>query len=224
MTSIDRVGEGIYPQISLLAHDNVGQFIKPILKDHLRHSVVIADDVGANIGCCYQTYAIPSGAALIVTTILHDPYHTLGLVYYALGNKTTVENKFTNDASRDQPVVVVVSSTTTSNTESSTSTSKVEELKVSSLLRKFAFNDLKFATRSFRPESLLGEGGFGCVFKGWIEENGTAPRRLHTGLIIAIKTLNHDGLRGRRDALTENPNNGTETNQRSGIQETESDI
>ncbi|KAH0973318.1 hypothetical protein GBA52_025474 [Prunus armeniaca] len=28
---------------------------------------------------------------------------------------------------------------------------------------------------NFRPESLLGEGGFGCVFKGWVEENGTAP-------------------------------------------------
>ncbi|GMH29010.1 hypothetical protein Nepgr_030853 [Nepenthes gracilis] len=151
MTSIDRAGGGIYPQTAAVGTANVGKFIKPIFKDHLRHSVVIADGVGANVGCCYQTYAIPSGAALIVTAILHDPYHTLGLVYNALGNKKTVENKFTNDASRDQPVVAVVSSTTTSNTESSTSTSKVEELKVSSLLRKFAFNDSKFATRSFRP-------------------------------------------------------------------------
>ncbi|XP_027350480.1 probable serine/threonine-protein kinase PIX7 isoform X3 [Abrus precatorius] len=68
------------------------------------------------------------------------------------------------------------SSTTTSNAESIPSTPKFsEELKVSSRLRKFTFNELKMATRNFRPESLLGEGGFGCVFKGWIEENGTAP-------------------------------------------------
>nr|GMD22873.1 probable serine/threonine-protein kinase PIX7 [Ipomoea batatas] len=56
------------------------------------------------------------------------------------------------------------------------------------MLRKFTFNDLKLATRNFRPESLLGEGGFGCVFKGWIEENGTAPVKPGTGLTVAVKT------------------------------------
>ena len=76
-----------------------------------------------------------------------------------------------------------------------------EELKVASRLRKFAFNDLKLATRNFRPESLLGEGGFGCVFKGWIEENGTAPVKPGTGLTVAVKTLNHDGLQGHKEWL-----------------------
>ncbi|KAK9707289.1 hypothetical protein RND81_07G187000 [Saponaria officinalis] len=114
------------------------------------------------------------------------------------------ESKSTNDASRDQPVTAAVSSTTTSNAESSTSTSKLEEeLKVSSRLRKFGFNDLKLATRNFRPESLLGEGGFGCVFKGWIEENGTAPVKPGTGLTVAVKTLNHDGLQGHKEWLAE---------------------
>ncbi|KAJ8441307.1 hypothetical protein Cgig2_024819 [Carnegiea gigantea] len=114
----------------------------------------------------------------------------------------SAESKSTNDASRDQPATAVVSSTTTSNPESSTSTSKLEEeLKVSSRLRKFTFNDLKLATRNFRPESLLGEGGFGCVFKGWIEENGTAPVKPGTGLTVAVKTLNHDGLQGHKEWL-----------------------
>ncbi|GMH15326.1 hypothetical protein Nepgr_017167 [Nepenthes gracilis] len=114
------------------------------------------------------------------------------------------ENKCTNDVSRDQPAAVLVSSTTTSNAESSTSTSKQEdELRASSRLRKFAFNDLKLATRNFRPESLLGEGGFGCVFKGWIEENGTAPVRPGTGLTVAVKTLNHDGIQGHKEWLAE---------------------
>ncbi|GAB2280325.1 Serine/threonine-protein kinase pbl34 [Dionaea muscipula] len=113
------------------------------------------------------------------------------------------ESKYTTEA-RDQPAAAVVSSTTTSNAESSTSTSKLEEeLKVSSRLKKFAFNDLKLATRNFRPESLLGEGGFGCVFKGWIEENGTAPARPGTGLTVAVKTLNHDGLQGHKEWLAE---------------------
>ncbi|CAN1162879.1 Serine/threonine-protein kinase PBL34 [Linum perenne] len=105
---------------------------------------------------------------------------------------------------KDQPVVPILSSTTTSNAESTPSTPKFsEELRLASQLRKFTFNDLKLATRNFRPESLLGEGGFGCVFKGWIEENGTAPVKPGTGLTVAVKTLNHDGLQGHKEWLAE---------------------
>lgn len=113
------------------------------------------------------------------------------------------DGKSTNEKRRDRPVVPV-SSTTTSNAESASSTPKFsEELKVASQLRKFMFNDLKLATRNFRPESLLGEGGFGCVFKGWVEENGTAPVKPGTGLTVAVKTLNHDGLQGHKEWLAE---------------------
>ncbi|KAI9169245.1 hypothetical protein LWI28_009488 [Acer negundo] len=120
------------------------------------------------------------------------------------GTSTHCESKSTNDTSRDHPAAAVISSTTTSNAESNSSTSKLEEeLKVASRLRKFTFNDLKLATRNFRPESLLGEGGFGCVFKGWIEENGTAPVKPGTGLTVAVKTLNHDGLQGHKEWLAE---------------------
>ncbi|XVF60496.1 hypothetical protein PTKIN_Ptkin08bG0052000 [Pterospermum kingtungense] len=117
------------------------------------------------------------------------------------------ESKSTNESnntSTGQPVVPVVSSSTTTNAESTPSTpTKSEELKVASQLRKFSFNELKLATRNFRRESLLGEGGFGCVFKGWINENGTAPARPGTGLPVAVKILNHDGLQGHREWLTE---------------------
>ncbi|KAL3582818.1 hypothetical protein D5086_017150 [Populus alba] len=121
------------------------------------------------------------------------------------GTSSHFESKSINDASTDQPAAPVVSSSTTSNTESNSSLSKLEEeLKVASRLRKFTFNDLKLATRNFRPESLLGEGGFGCVFKGWIEENGTAPVKPGTGLTVAVKTLNHDGLQGHKEWLASN--------------------
>ncbi|PKA50951.1 putative receptor-like protein kinase [Apostasia shenzhenica] len=118
---------------------------------------------------------------------------------------TNCESKSTIDGSRDQPVVPIVSgSTTTSNGGSSSSTSRLgEELRIASQLRKFSFNELKCATRNFRPESLLGEGGFGCVFKGWIEENGTAPVKPGTGLTVAVKTLNHDGHQGHKEWLAE---------------------
>ncbi|XVF58238.1 hypothetical protein PTKIN_Ptkin07bG0048600 [Pterospermum kingtungense] len=116
-------------------------------------------------------------------------------------SKSTNES---NDTSTGQPVVPVMSSSTTTNAESTPSTPNIsEELKVASQLRKFSFNELKLVTRSFRPESLLGEGGFGCVFKGWINENGTALVKPGAGLPVAVKTLNHDGLQGHREWLAE---------------------
>ena len=113
-----------------------------------------------------------------------------------------MESKSTNDTSIDQPVAPTVSSSTTSNAESTPSTPKIdEELNISAQLRKFAFSELKSATRSFRPESLLGEGGFGCVFKGWINDCGTTSVRPGAGLAVAVKTLNHDGLQGHKEWL-----------------------
>ncbi|GJV44882.1 putative receptor-like protein kinase [Tanacetum coccineum] len=104
--------------------------------------------------------------------------------------KIEKENKSTNDTSKDQPTAQVISSTTTSIGESNSSTQRFEEeIKVASSLRKFAFNDPKMATRNFRPESLLGQGGFGCVFKGWIKENGTEPVKPSSGLTIAVNTM-----------------------------------
>jgi hypothetical protein len=101
---------------------------------------------------------------------------------------------------QDQSAPPASCSTTTSNTGSISPSSIVgEELKLAFQLRRFTFSELKCATRNFRPESLLGEGGFGCVFKGWIEENGTAPVKPGTGLTVAVKTLNHDGLQGHKE-------------------------
>ncbi|KAG2273389.1 hypothetical protein Bca52824_067944 [Brassica carinata] len=117
-----------------------------------------------------------------------------------LGSKSAATVK-----SNEQPAGPVSSSTTaTSNAESSLSTPMIsEELKMYSHLKQFTFLDLKLATRNFRPESLLGEGGFGCVFKGWVEENGTAPVKPGTGLTVAVKTLNLDGLQGHKEWLAE---------------------
>lgn len=78
-----------------------------------------------------------------------------------------------------------------------------EELVASSQLRRFCFTDLQSATRNFRPDSLLGKGGFGCVFKGWIDEHGTAPVKPGTGLTVAVKTLDHNGLQGHKEWLAE---------------------
>ncbi|KAF7120102.1 hypothetical protein RHSIM_Rhsim13G0201200 [Rhododendron simsii] len=72
-----------------------------------------------------------------------------------------------------------------------------------SKIRSFSFNDLKNAAKNFRSDSLLGEGGFGFVFKGWIDENTFAPSKPGTGVVVAIKMLKAESFQGHREWLTE---------------------
>ncbi|XP_028790325.1 probable serine/threonine-protein kinase PBL25 [Neltuma alba] len=58
----------------------------------------------------------------------------------------------------------------------------------------FTFRELATATKNFRQECLLGEGGFGRVYKG------TIPA---TGKVVAVKQLDRNGMNGSKDFLTE---------------------
>lgn len=75
------------------------------------------------------------------------------------------------------------------------------EILQSSNLKSFTFGELKSATRNFRPDSVLGEGGFGSVFKGWIDEHTLTATKPGTGTVIAVKRLNQEGLQGHREWL-----------------------
>ncbi|XP_044480283.1 probable serine/threonine-protein kinase PBL3 isoform X1 [Mangifera indica] len=70
-------------------------------------------------------------------------------------------------------------------------------------LKAFTFSELKNATRNFRPDSLLGEGGFGYVFKGWIDEHTLAPAKPGSGMVVAVKKLKPEGFQGHKEWLTE---------------------
>ncbi|KAJ0242674.1 Serine-threonine/tyrosine-protein kinase [Hirschfeldia incana] len=60
----------------------------------------------------------------------------------------------------------------------------------------FSLVDLKTATKNFRPESMIGEGGFGQVFKGWLEEKTLAPSRAGVGIPVTVKKSNSDSAQG----------------------------
>lgn len=68
-------------------------------------------------------------------------------------------------------------------------------------LKAFTFNELKSATRNFRPDSLIGEGGFGYVFKGWIDEQTLAPSKPGAGMVVAVKKLKPEGFQGHSEWL-----------------------
>lgn len=80
--------------------------------------------------------------------------------------------------------------------------SKLDSL-VSSNLKSFSLSDLKNATKNFRSESMLGEGGFGCVFKGWIDANTLSPAKPGSGMVVAIKKLKSESFQGHKEWLAE---------------------
>ena len=63
-------------------------------------------------------------------------------------------------------------------------------------LKEFTFTDLKTATKNFKSDSVLGEGGFGRVFKGWVDEKTLAPSKAGIGMVVAIKKLNSESMQG----------------------------
>ncbi|KAK4756881.1 hypothetical protein SAY87_007008 [Trapa incisa] len=86
---------------------------------------------------------------------------------------------------------------------SSSSTKLSEDLSVSlagTNLWAFTLKELKVATQSFSSCSFLGEGGFGPVHKGFVDD------RLRPGLKaqpVAVKLLDLDGEQGHREWLAE---------------------
>lgn len=72
---------------------------------------------------------------------------------------------------------------------------------VSNNIRSFTFSDLKNATKNFRAESILGEGGFGWVFKGWIDGHTFAPAKPGSGMVVAVKKLKRESFQGHKEWL-----------------------
>ncbi|URE22206.1 STYKc [Musa troglodytarum] len=60
--------------------------------------------------------------------------------------------------------------------------------------RVFTYRELAAATGSFSSENLLGEGGFGRVYKGQLKV---------TNEVVAVKQLDRKGLQGNREFLVE---------------------
>ncbi|XP_062077770.1 probable serine/threonine-protein kinase PBL23 [Humulus lupulus] len=58
----------------------------------------------------------------------------------------------------------------------------------------FAFRELCVATQNFHPDNLLGEGGFGRVYRGNIESKNQ---------VVAVKQLDRNGFQGNREFLVE---------------------
>ncbi|PSS31189.1 Serine/threonine-protein kinase [Actinidia chinensis var. chinensis] len=70
-------------------------------------------------------------------------------------------------------------------------------------LKMFTYSELKSATRNFRPDTVVGEGGFGRVFKGWVDDKTYAPSKVGIGIAVAVKKSNPDSCQGFKEWQSE---------------------
>nr|POE46705.1 isoform 2 of probable serine/threonine-protein kinase pix13 [Quercus suber] len=70
-------------------------------------------------------------------------------------------------------------------------------------LKEFTSTDLKTATKNFKSDFVLGEGGFGKVFRGWVDEKTLAPSKAGIGMTVAIKKLNSESMQGFQEWQSE---------------------
>ncbi|CAM0903542.1 unnamed protein product [Alopecurus aequalis] len=66
-------------------------------------------------------------------------------------------------------------------------------------LREFGLRELRGATADFSPLLMVGEGGFGCVYRGALSLPGGHPH----GTAVAVKRLNPKGSQGHKEWLAE---------------------
>lgn len=65
-------------------------------------------------------------------------------------------------------------------------------------LRVFSFSELKMATKGFSRGLMIGEGGFGCVYRGIV----SAPCS-DLKMEVAVKRLNRHGFQGHKEWINE---------------------
>ncbi|GJZ61079.1 L-type lectin-domain containing receptor kinase IX.1-like protein [Tanacetum coccineum] len=60
--------------------------------------------------------------------------------------------------------------------------------------RRFSYHDLALTTNNFSNDQKLGEGGLGCVYKGYLS---------HEGITVAVKKISQGSKQGKKEYITE---------------------
>lgn len=63
-------------------------------------------------------------------------------------------------------------------------------------LKVYSFLELKTATKGFKRDLMLGEGGFGRVYRGCVHAETLAPSKAGSGMTVAVKRLNSESFQG----------------------------
>ncbi|PIN18437.1 Serine/threonine protein kinase [Handroanthus impetiginosus] len=65
------------------------------------------------------------------------------------------------------------------------------------------FEEIKKATKNFQHDLIIGEGGFGRVYKGWIDERTLTASKPGSGKAVAVKKCRQDTFQGYKEWMKE---------------------
>lgn len=71
-------------------------------------------------------------------------------------------------------------------------------------LRVYTLAELKRATENFKPHAIIGEGEFGEVYKGWVDEKTLNPAVSEHGLPVAVRRYYLENMQGLEEWLVSN--------------------
>ncbi|KAL3825896.1 hypothetical protein ACJIZ3_021925 [Penstemon smallii] len=111
----------------------------------------------------------------------------------------SVQPSFTDNERRQSGSEFNSQNASDTSTESRTRTQFPNLSERPSNLKAFTFTEMKQATKNFSRTAKLGEGGFGCVFKGVIKSSEDPAKKID----VAIKQLGKRGLQGHKEWVTE---------------------
>ncbi|KAK6939220.1 Protein kinase domain [Dillenia turbinata] len=111
-------------------------------------------------------------------------------------NQRTTDRETSEDSKRNRGSESVVAQGASNSPPSS---GNDQTTSISPNLKLFTLAELRSATRNFRPDTVLGVGGFGTVFKGWIDETTLAPSKVGVGMAVAVKKSNPDSAQGLQE-------------------------
>lgn len=112
---------------------------------------------------------------------------------------TSLLTSSTDHDARRQPSDNSSNNVSETSTESSVRISFTRLSQKPSNLRVFAFAELKTATKNFSRSLMIGEGGFGGVYKGVIWDHKDSDKKID----VAVKQLSRRGLQGHKEWVTE---------------------
>ncbi|XP_074347647.1 putative serine/threonine-protein kinase PBL15 [Apium graveolens] len=144
-----------------------------------------------------------------VSMILEDstsskPWKPFAANCCSVDDKTIFSRRRTSksDVSNNAAPLPLLSRISISDISSSSSNGLSEELmhNVCRDLVDFKLSELRHVTQSFARGFLLGEGGFGKVYKGYLDDS---TKRGFKAKAVAVKFLNVEGQQGHREWLAE---------------------
>lgn len=122
------------------------------------------------------------------------PYHLIPSSFLSLSEDTKRPDK-------PPPILTILPLSERGRSGKIPSPRSEDEILSSPHLKALLFSELKNATRNFRPDGLLGEGGFGCVYKGWLDEQALTAAKPGCGIAVAVKKLKPQGYQGHKEWL-----------------------